>query len=1076
MSRGKPEIKAVFTALERRSGPDRDAYLAASCGGDADFRRRIEDLLAAHDRAGDVLGPDGQSVEVAGSRAGTATATDAFEPAVRNDTEAMRSWPRAGAIEPMVDHDLNAAADGDGLPPGAAVRYFGDYEIRRELGRGGMGVVYEARQISLNRRVALKMVKAGLLAGDDELRRFRNEAEAAALLDHPGLVPLYEVGCHDGQHYLCMKLVPGGSLVPLIGRYLDDPRAAAQLVAEAADAVAHAHARGILHRDLKPANILVDNQGRPHVTDFGLAKRVEGDVELTQSGAILGTPAYMSPEQASGRRGAVTTASDVYGLGAVLYALLTGRAPFGGDSVVETIDAVRNQPPERPRKLNAAVPPDLETICLKCLEKDPRRRYPSAQALADDLTGWLESRPIMARRVGTVERAWLWCKRRPAVAGLSAATLLVALAGLSFGVWQWSAALRNARIAKANAEMALRSAKEAKLSTRVACDTVDDLMTYIAAVNLTDIPQLARMASVRTLLLDKARTAYERLRDENDHRDDPELRWVSARAQGRLGDIQAMLSRFGDAEASYRDAIGRLESLAAEHPAGAQLGRDAASGALGWDILRDLARIRIGLAILLKDLYRLDEARDQFRKAVASGRELETSGDGSEGDLLAEIDYQGGFLPARSDGDLLAEIDIQGARLLARDAELGGSLDSADSPESRATTEAYLRAIFRQEERVAKALIRDEAGRHLLEQRARLGRFRNNLGRLLAAESRFDQAEHEFRRVLDLIPKSDRSPGARWQRARGVNNLGVLLLQRAAAATESERKALIAQAVAFIRTAIDLLEGLGQEFPEVPPYREELVDAYANLAQIEQSSKDHARAMDDLRRAEALSGELDRVSPTMPRYRVQAARLCQLMAMAHLLQKKTGPAEEYARKSIERLTSLEPIYHGMPGYLRASLGRGYLRLAQVLAEKKEIDAAREAAERAAHHHQAALNASPGSPRYRQYLWDNHVFLALVRLRLGDLEGAARDAEELPRVRPDHASSYLQSAGLLIQCARKASRGHEARFYDRAVAVLRAGVERRRLDPSRLKQPVLDPLRDREDFRHLLQVPTSAAGG
>src|SRR5262249_20468523 len=233
--------------------------------------------------------------------------------------------------------------------------------------------------------VALKMVKAGLLAGDDELRRFRNEAEAVALLDHPGVVPVYEVGVHEGQHYLSMKLIPGGSLVRLVDRYRDQPKAAARLVAEAAEAVAHAHARGLLHRDLKPANILVDDQGHPHVTDFGLAKKVVADVELTQSGAILGTPAYMSPEQASGHRGAVTTASDTHGLGAVLYALPTGRAPFGGDSVVEALDAVRHAPPQPPSRLNAAVPRDLETICLKCLEKDPRRRYPTAQALADDL-------------------------------------------------------------------------------------------------------------------------------------------------------------------------------------------------------------------------------------------------------------------------------------------------------------------------------------------------------------------------------------------------------------------------------------------------------------------------------------------------------------------------------------------------------------------------------------------------------------------------------------------------------------------------------------------------------------------
>ena len=332
---------------------------------------------------------------------------------------------------------LTRSFDGQGatraLPRDAVVRYFGDYEVLKELGRGGMGIVYKARQISLNRPVALKMIKAGLLADDAELRRFQNEAEAVALLDHPGIVPVYEVGEHDGQRYFSMKLVEGGNLAEKIAAYKAEPRAAAALLAETAEAVHHAHMRGILHRDLKPANILIDTEGHPHVTDFGLAKRVEADVEMTASGAILGTPAYMSPEQASGRRGTITTATDVYGLGAILYALLAGKAPFGGDSVIEIIDAVRTRSPEPPTRLNRRAPRDLETICLKAMAKVPDRRYTTSSDLAADLRRWLGGEPITARPVGSFERAWRWGRRHPATAGLCAASVVALVALIAAG-------------------------------------------------------------------------------------------------------------------------------------------------------------------------------------------------------------------------------------------------------------------------------------------------------------------------------------------------------------------------------------------------------------------------------------------------------------------------------------------------------------------------------------------------------------------------------------------------------------------------------------------------------------------
>jgi len=354
------------------------------------------------------------------------------------------------------------------LAPGTHVRYFGDYELLLELGRGSMGVVYKARQISLNRLVALKMIRSAALASGDDLRRFHNEAEAIATLDHPHIVPILEVGSHEGQSYFSMKLIDGPSLERKLTDYASDPKAAARLMTQAAQAVHHAHQRGILHRDLKPANILLDAEGQPYVSDFGLAKRVEEDIEMTASGAILGTPAYMAPEQASARRGAVTTASDVYGLGAVLYALLTGRAPFRSDSVAETLEQVRQLPPVSPSRLNALTPRDLEIICLKCLEKDPRRRYASAEALAEDLWRWYRGEPIAARPVRAWERTVMWARRKPTIATLLGLLALVTSLGLGGVLWEWRAAVLARNNAQAREQDALDAQAKERKQTELA--------------------------------------------------------------------------------------------------------------------------------------------------------------------------------------------------------------------------------------------------------------------------------------------------------------------------------------------------------------------------------------------------------------------------------------------------------------------------------------------------------------------------------------------------------------------------------------------------------------------------------
>jgi serine/threonine-protein kinase len=292
-----------------------------------------------------------------------------------------------------------------------------------------MGVVFKARQTTLNRVVALKMILAGELAGPDEVRRFRAEAEAVAALDHPNVLPVYEVGEVHGQHFFTMKLVPGGSLAGRVRSLLGRPAEAAELVAKLARAVDYAHRRGVLHRDLKPANVLLDPDGTPYVTDFGLAKTV-GDDGQTRTGAVLGTPGYMPPEQARGEKG-LTPAADVYALGAILYELLTGRPPFQGPSPLDTILEVLEREPDHPRAVNPAADKDLALIALKCLQKDPARRYPTAAALADDLDRFLAGEPITVRRQAALHRVGGWARREPglacrlAVIGACAAIVLV---------------------------------------------------------------------------------------------------------------------------------------------------------------------------------------------------------------------------------------------------------------------------------------------------------------------------------------------------------------------------------------------------------------------------------------------------------------------------------------------------------------------------------------------------------------------------------------------------------------------------------------------------------------------------
>jgi TolB-like protein/Tfp pilus assembly protein PilF/predicted Ser/Thr protein kinase len=404
-------------------------------------------------------------------------------PVAASDLSAV-AWAKADGGGSAENVEVNvAAAAHDGKKAARAVELLGelgDYELLEEIGRGGQGVVFRARQKSLNRTVALKVISLGQWASKAHLKRFRREAEAAARLDHPGIVPIYEVGERDASCYFSMKFVEGGQLDEVVRRTPMSIRQAVELIAKVARTVHYAHEHGILHRDIKPGNILLDAKGEPHLTDFGLARLVESESSVTHTLDVLGTPSYMAPEQAVGNNAAVSSVTDVYGIGAVLYQLLTSHPPFAGGTTYETIKLLEDTEPRPPRLLNPKIDRDLSTICLKCLEKDPTRRYPSALALAEDLERWLKHEPIMARRTGPVARAGKWVQRNPTSALLAAS--LIALAAAA-GWILWKSELIRQPLVTGIAVLPFENLSEQREDAAAFVDGVqDDVLTKLARI------------------------------------------------------------------------------------------------------------------------------------------------------------------------------------------------------------------------------------------------------------------------------------------------------------------------------------------------------------------------------------------------------------------------------------------------------------------------------------------------------------------------------------------------------------------------------------------------------------------
>jgi tetratricopeptide (TPR) repeat protein len=698
-----------------------------------------------------------------------------------------------------------------------------------------MGVVYKARQRSLRRAVALKMIRAVNTASPGDVRRFQAEAEIIANLDHPNIVPIYEVGEYQGQHYFTMKLIEGGSLtqrlgdigLPLVDRETgritngevwhaaqtaERQAAIARLMIAVAQAVHYAHERGLLHRDLKPANILLDTQGRPHVTDFGLAKHLQDDPGLTQSGAIVGTPSYMAPEQAAGRRRDLTTAADVYSLGAILYELLTGWPPFRAETPLETLRQVSERDPVRPRTVNPLVSRDLETICLKCLDKETGKRYASADALADDLQRFLDDKPIRARRPGAVERLWKWSRRRRP-SGVVVAVLVLCIfciAALSaLRTQQMLAEEQRARAMLALVEEAhvqsTRADQErerAEANFRRARAAVDQMYTERAEKTLAEIPQARRE------LLENAARFYSDFARAN--RDNPELRQQAGQAYRRLGDLEHLLGQEERARAVYRQAITLFERLATAEPQSA--------------VYRaDLARTEHQLGTLLRSTGRTAEAERAYAKAK---------------NLMDKV---------VNDEPAVPEHHLELARLYCDQGEL--LADTGRHPEAE---QAYRQAVSLEEKLIAESPRMPEYRSELATTLIRLGRLLQSGGRRSA------EAEALCRKALaiqqELISEFPAKPDYRRDLAVSYHDLAKLL-GAAGRPAEVEKT---------YRQALSIMQKLAVDFPNRPDYQAQLAVGYLDLGRFLQGIGRTQEAERALAQARAIQEKLPAGTVQLP--------------------------------------------------------------------------------------------------------------------------------------------------------------------------------------------------------------------